>query len=328
MNKPLSIGIWGSGSIVPEFTRGARASGCYKLAAILGRPQSREKVQALAAKEGIEKVFFDSREFLSDPEIEAVYIALPNDMHSEAARQVLAAHKHAIVEKPFTAQAAQAEEMFAIAQANNVFVFEAIAPLFMPNYKKIQEHASDLGTVKLVHINYSQYSRRYDRFRAGELPPVFDPQKAGGALMDLGVYNIHLVTSLFGPPTTLQYFANKGRGIDTSGLLQLSYPGMTCALIAAKDCAAPCSIAIQGTDGCIFSDSPANMLTRIVYRNKAGVDEVYTLNTNDRMSYELTAFYRAITTHDDECFTQCAQQTLQVMRILDESRRQAHIALP
>ena len=78
---------------------------------------------------------------------------------------------------------------------------------------------SSLGKIKLVQCNYSQYSSRYDKFLAGEIPNVFNPVFSGGALQDINIYNLHFVTGLFGKAKEVKYIANSAEnGIDTSGI--------------------------------------------------------------------------------------------------------------
>ena len=120
-----------------------------------------------------------------------------------------------------------------------------------------------IGRVKLVQCNFSQYSSRYDAFCKGETPPVFDPNCAGGALMDLGVYNVSYIVGLFGEPNQVKYTANIERSIDTSGILTMEYSGFRAVSIAAKDCAAPARYVIQGTKGYILQKSTANFLSLI-----------------------------------------------------------------
>ena len=64
----------------------------------------------------------------------------------------------------------------------------------MPNYKVVKEWLREIGPVRLVHYNYSQYSSRYDSYLSGKVTNVFDPGYAGGALMDINVYNLHVLS--------------------------------------------------------------------------------------------------------------------------------------
>lgn len=315
--EKLKIGIWGSGLIVPEFTRAAKESGKYEFEAILGRIQSKEKVSELAKSEGIKKVYFDENDFLADMDIQVIYVALPNSLHYAAAKKVILAHKHAIVEKPFTSNFSEAQELIETAKKMGVFVFEAVAPLFMPNFAKIKEIIPSLGKIKIVSINYSQYSRRYERFKAGETPAVFDPKLSGGALMDLGVYNLHFVVALFGEPKEAKYYPNIERDIDTSGIMILQYENFVCTLIAAKDCSSPCNICVQGDLGYIYSASPANILESFIYKQNNGSEKSISENQKDRMTYELETFHKIITEQQTQEFKNLSAQSLIVQKLLD-----------
>ena len=134
--------------------------------------------------------------------------------------------------------ASETEELAALAQRKRLFLVEAMTTQYQPNYAKLRELLPRVGTVRMVQCSFSQYSSRYDAFCAGQTPPVFDPLCAGGALMDLGVYNISYIVGLFGEPNKAVYAANMERNIDTSGVLMMDYSGFKAVSIAAKDCAA------------------------------------------------------------------------------------------
>lgn len=94
-----------------------------------------------------------------------MYVALPNHLHYTFAKKAVENKKHVIVEKPFASTYGQAEELVRIAGQNQVVVFEAISNQYMPNYQKTRELVKELGDIKIVQLNYSQYSRRYDLLR-------------------------------------------------------------------------------------------------------------------------------------------------------------------
>ena len=113
-------------------------------------------------------------------------------------------------------------------------LFEAMNIHYLPAYCSLKEELTQVGQLKIVSLNYSQYSSRYDAFKNGQVLATFDPTKAGGALMDLNVYNIHTLVGLFGKPKKVYYEANIERGIDTSGILTLDYGDFKASAIAAK----------------------------------------------------------------------------------------------
>lgn len=328
MNRPLRIGIIGSGLIVPEFLYAAKLVAELDLTAICGREKSIKRLEELATKFEIPKIYLNYDEMLASADIDAVYVAVPNNLHFDFAQKALLKNKHVILEKPFAASYPEACALVDLAKAKDLFLFEAISNQYLPNYAKIKALLAELGDLKIVQINYSQYSRRYDLFKQGIVQPVFDPKMSGGALMDLNVYNIHLILGLFGKPTAVSYHANIEKGIDTSGILFLDYPTFKCAAIAAKDCKAPVSINIQGDRGCIHSDSPANKLDSFVFEENSGASQKYALNEfSDRLYYELVAFQEMCAKNDLAFRDTQLQQTLDVMAILDEARKQAGIAI-
>lgn len=132
------------------------------------------------------------------------------------AKKALEAGKNVIIEKPVTANYGAAD--LKTAEEKRLMILEAMNIPYLPAYAQVKEHLADLGNIRIVSLNYSQYSSRYDAFKKGQILPSFDPHKAGGALMDLNVYNIHFIAGLFGEPEEVlsgQYV----KGIDTSGIL-------------------------------------------------------------------------------------------------------------
>ena len=261
--------------------------------------------------------------------VDVVYIAVPNLQHVRYARVALEAGKHVIVEKPLAPTAAQTEELVNLARHKKVFLFEAITTQYLENYAKIRELLPRIGTVKLVQCNFSQYSSRYDAFCAGDVQPAFDPACAGGALMDLGVYNVSYIVGLFGEPNQAKYTANIERGIDTSGILTMDYSGFKAVSIAAKDCAAPARYIIQGTKGYILQKSTANCCGGITFHPNEGKEEHYNLNGGrPRQAAEFEAFARALESGDQELCGRMQDTTIAVSRVLTVARRNAGIRFP
>ena len=105
-----------------------------------------------------------------------------------------------ICEKPFTLTTAQAEHLFQLAESQERFLFEAIVTQHMPNYHAIKKLLGQVGKIKVVQSNFSQYSSRYAQYLSGSVPNVFSPQWGGGALADIGIYCLHFIVGLFNEP--------------------------------------------------------------------------------------------------------------------------------
>lgn len=323
----MKLGIVGTGIIVGEVLPLLVKWG-WEVSALCGTPRSHEKTRSLASAYGVPAAYDDYPAMLEQSGVDTVYIAVPNHLHHAFCKKALNAGKNVIVEKPMTSNNREAGELADLARAKELFLFEAITTMYLPNYRRIRELLPRVGDIKIVTCNCSQYSRRYDAFRAGEVLPVFDPKKAGGALMDLNLYNLHWLIGLFGKPESVDYQANVERGIDTSGMLIIRYPGFLAVSIAAKDCAAPRSFIIQGTEGYIQQSSPANTCREILLHLNDGTEEVFDDNPESRLEPEFRAFAEQIESGDRSRCYEALEHSVLVSTVQTQARLGAGIHFP
>ncbi len=272
----MNLGILGTGKIVQEFLPEMENLNIpYK--AILGTLRSKERVEKLAAQYKLQKIYFDYDELLKDENLDTIYIALPNNLHYEFAKKALLADKNVIIEKPAVTTFEEFQDLKQLAADKKKIMLEAVTLHYLPAYKNIRADLQKLGDIKIVSMNYSQYSSRYDAFKRGEILPAFDPKKAGGALMDINVYNINFAVGLFGAPKTFSYSANIENGIDTSGVMVLDYGKFKAVCIGAKDCEALTVSTIQGDKGNILMEIPPNRIDAYIlnYNNGEGSVEAF-----------------------------------------------------
>ena len=316
----MKLGIVGSGLIVQEFLPELVKLDGVKVVGIQGTPKSKEQVKELCAANGVNHAVVSFQE-LTALDIDTVYIAVPNFLHFLYGKKALEAGLNVIMEKPITSNLTEAEELRRLAQQKGLFLFEAVTTVYFDSFRKIREWLGRIGTVKMVHCNYSQYSRRYDAFRAGETPPVFDPAKSGGVLMDLNLYNIHLVMGLFGKPENAVYYANVERNIDTSGTLVLRYPGFIATCTAAKDCSAPFSIVIEGTDGYITTQCPPNSISEVkLHLNGKTEDTCYDRTAMTRLIPEFRFFIDCINRKDMDSCMERLNESIAVSEVQTKAR--------
>lgn len=323
----MKLGILGTGMIVKDFLTTIDK---LKLESVylLGTEQTRDETEALKEKYHLDQTFYDY-DALLDSDADTIYVALPNFLHYTFAKKALERDKHVIAEKPGTSNAREFKELKAIALEKHLILVEAMTVHYMPAYLSIREHLDQLGDMKIVSLNYSQYSSRYDKFKEGVVLPVFDPKKSGGALMDINVYNVHFAIGLFGRPEKVEYFANIEKGIDTSGILVLTYPSFKVVSIGAKDCKAPVMCSLQGDKGCLTIDRPVNGMTS--YKIDMNDGEVISYEVKDarhRMLYEYEEFIRMVDEHDFEQANRMLEVSEIVSEILTEARAQAGIVFP
>lgn len=326
--EEIRLGTIGSGVIVESVLDQVCKTGGIRLTAVYSRDP--EKGKKLAGKFGAEAVYTDLDRFFREADINCVYIASPNSLHYPQTKQALLSGKHVWCEKPFCPTLAQAEELFRLAEEKGLMLAEAVPTAFLPNLQLIRENLSKIGALRLVQGNYSQYSSRYDALREGRpLPNVFNPEFAGGCLVDLNFYNVYLNIALFGKPENVQYYPNcHSGGADTSGILILQYADFVSQATGAKDTWTDSSFAIQGEDGFIQIPGGSNGLKQIRVVTRTSDETLSAQDDPERLSYEVQALTDIFLREDRAALAGLMQTTLSVMDILEKSRRSGGIRYP
>lgn len=292
---------------------------------ILSTEKSIEKAKILAQKYNISKCFTNYDDMLAS-DVDILYIALPNHLHYQFTKKALENSKHVILEKPSTSNFAQLNELITIAKNNNFYLLEAVNLYHLPAYKALKNDLNKIGKIKIVSLNYSQYSSRYNAFKQGNIMPVFDYKKSGGALMDINVYNVHASLGLFGEPKNVEYFPNIEKGIDTSGILVMSYNDFKAVCIGAKDCNAQAICSIQGELGTIsFIGSPSTLTEYKLILNN-GIEQTYAIKKPEhRLIYEFREFIRIINEKDDVLYNVLLKNSILSAKIIETARKKAGI---
>ena len=245
--RKTRFGITGTGRISDWVLKGAVLEPRFEAAAVCSRTS--ENAGAFAAKHGIPKIYTDIDEMASDPSLDAIYIGTPNNTHHDLAIRCLEHGKHVLCEKPLASNAREVKEMAAAAKANGVVLMEAMISTLSPNFRMVQERLKSMGAVRHYSGTFCQYSSKYDllkRILSGEedapVPSSFNPDRSGGALMDIGIYPIYPMVTLFGPPQsikadvlTVDVPTSGGMSpIDLQGSVLFEYEGMTATALYSK----------------------------------------------------------------------------------------------
>ena len=314
----MKMAILGTGMIVRDALAALKLVPEIELTAIWARPHSREKAEELASEHGIPRVYTDYAELLREDAADFIYVGLVNTAHYAYARQALEADRHVILEKPFTVRAQEARDLKALAEEKKRFLIEAVTTLHLPNFRVIGEQLPKLGRIRAVQVNFSQYSSRYDAYLAGKVLPSFDPAFAGGALYDLGSYNMNFIVGLFGVPKRAVYEPNRGfNGIDTSGAVLLVYDGFVATAVNAKDSGSPSGILVQGEKGWLRVNGTPNELESVTVSIGG---KTQTMNENayaHRMVHEFKAFAAAYEAGDYAFVRRGLAQSVAVAELLD-----------
>lgn len=175
----MKLLIAGAGFIVSDFLPITKDLPKTDIVGITGTPNDLDQMKEYQNKYHIEECFTDYDQALKETAADTAYVAVPNFLHYAFTKKALEAGKNVICEKPFTVKYDEFRKLKNLAEEKKLILVEAITNQYLTNYKVLKDHLSDLGQIKIVSMNYSQYSHRYDAFKQGKILPVFDPKKGG-----------------------------------------------------------------------------------------------------------------------------------------------------
>lgn len=215
----FKVGILGAGNIAGTIADTLNKLDAFEPYAIASRDIN--KANEFGDKHNIKKRYGSYEELANDPDVELIYIATTHAHHAEQAKMCLNAGKPILVEKAFSYNAATTEEVLALAKEKNLFVGEAMWIRFMPMYKLLIDYIRKgvIGRVNNITCSLGYDLRKVDRLTNLEL--------AGGALLDLGVYPINLISMIYGgePAAIASSCARLETGVDAQDVLQFNLKG-------------------------------------------------------------------------------------------------------
>lgn len=333
----VRLGVVGTNFITDWVIAGAREDERVEIVAVCSR--TRERGEEFAARHAIPNVFTSLEEMVTGDAVDAVYIATPNCCHAEQSILCMSHGKHVLCEKPMASNAAEARRMIEASEHYGVALMEAMKPTMTPNFKMLADNIDRIGTVRRYFASYCQYSSRYDKLKAGELPNAFDPRLSNGAIMDIGVYTIYPMVVLFGRPKSVSATGQLlSTGVDGQGAVNFAYDGMEATVIYSKIADSRLRSEIQGENGIISLESINRMQDiRLLPRTanlggglrEAAREEVLTVESHhDEYYYEVAEFVDLILSGRRESAINSHANSLTVMEILDEIRRQTGVTFP
>ena len=313
---------WGVMSTAYIFERdtaeGMRQADNCELYAIAGR--SMEKARLFKEKYGFSVAYGSYQELLDDPQVEAVYIPLPNTMHVEWTIKALQAKKHVLCEKPLAPTAEQARQMFDAARENGVWLMEAFAYQHSPFIAAVEQAVKSgvIGDVRYMEsaLITSDYDSSNIRMRRDTL---------GGCTYDLGVYCASLTQRVMGTePKTVQAVSTFAGDVDMYTTVLMEYENgarvnFDCGMVLATERnSALDRFQIHGTLGSIQSvnfgfNCPGDLSYRI--KTFDGRDEIVTVPTPHNYRLEVEQLGRCITEGETPAVTE--EFTLALARTID-----------
>ncbi|MCU1539026.1 MAG: oxidoreductase domain protein [Humibacillus sp.] len=322
-------GIIGPGGIAHTFAEAVAVGTASQVVAVGSR--SSERARDFADEFGIGAAYGSYEELVADPDVDAVYVASPHSEHRDHALLSIEAGKPVLVEKAFARNGAEAREVLQAADAKGLLVMEAMWSRFLPHYDVVR-HVVETGLIGDIVMVFADHGQA---LYPGGPARLAEPDLAGGALLDLGVYPVSFSDLVLGEPREVVAAATlTDLGVDATTTISVrgsagGHGVLTCTMAAATGCLA----VVVGTEGRMELSGDfygAASTIRLVDRSGELVDERPGVVPEDvrGFSYEAAEFARCLVAGERESPLMTHATTLRVMDTMDEVRRQVGVTYP
>jgi predicted dehydrogenase len=321
VSAPLRIGVLGAARIAPlALIAPARGNPRVEVAGVAARDA--EKARRFAARHGIPRVHKSYEALIADPQLEAIYNPLPNSHHGLWTLRALAAGKHVLCEKPFAANAQEAQRVADAARASGLVVMEAFHWRYHPLAARLQEivASGELGDVRRIEAKLCAPLLRPGDIRyRGDL--------AGGAAMDMGCYCVSIVRTLAGSePRVVSARARlSSPGVDRAMEAELEFPGgasgrVVCSMFSWRLLGVSARVVGSRGELSVINPVAPQLFHRTRVKSERGAR---TEHVKDGTSYghQLEAFARAV--RDGTPFPTTADDAVKNMAVIDAIYRAA-----
>ncbi|MGH8969295.1 MAG: Gfo/Idh/MocA family protein, partial [Actinomycetes bacterium] len=267
-------------------------------------------------------------DLVNDPDVDVVYVATPHPYHHGAARLAIDAGKAVLVEKPFTIDAAEAVDLVGAARARGVFLMEAMWARFLPHMARVRSLVTSgaLGEVRSVVADHGQW------FEADASHRLFAPGLGGGALLDLGIYPVSFASMVLGTPrrvTAVSEPAFTGVDAQTSVLLQYG-SGAHAVLTTSLEAVGPNRAVVVGTEARLEIDATWYAPTTFTVTSRSGsqIEHFEEPHEGSGLRHEAAEVMRCLRAGAVESDLMPLDETVEIMRTMDEIRRQIGLTYP
>ncbi len=312
----IKWGVIGTGGIAREFISDVMTHTEMTVAAI----GSRNPEKANSFFPGIKG--YGSYEELVNSDVDAIYIATPHQVHCENTLLALYADKPVLCEKPFAVNAKEAKKMADLAKTKNLLLMEAMWTRYLPHIQKVRELLPELGEVKNIQADHGQSLMHIKR--------LTDPNYAGGALLDLGIYPISFAFMVLGKPEKITAKGVIENGVDLQSSAIFEYSGGRQAVInTVMNAKSPTTASINGTRARLeLSTSfyrPTDM--RLIY-DDGRIVEFKNEYRGHGLREQAIYFEKMLISGKKESPLLPMSETVEIMECLDEIRNQIGLKYP
>ena len=316
----MKWGILATGTIAAKFAKTIKEMRSNDEMIVAVGSRDTKRAQEFADTYGVKRAYGSYEELAADPEVEAVYIATPNNMHFGNAMLCLENGKHVLCEKPFTTNAGEAGRLYSEAQERGLFIMEAFWIRFLPLYEKLLQivESKEFGELRHVRCDYGFIAKGARRERK------FKSELGGGALLDIGIYNLGFLHMMMGaaPESFTSDVHLNEYGTDDFSVLQLKYPGgRTAHSVQSIGLQMERQAALYFDRATIYLpdfQAASSMMVKPVEGEPYTVECPFEVNGFEYQIREVTECVRGGKTHS-EIFK--PQDSVAVLRLMDDIRR-------
>ena len=323
--RQINMAILGAGNIARQMA--VAVNGLQsQVRAYAVASRSLEKAEAFAREWHFQKAYGSYEELAADPEVDLIYIATPHAMHYDNARLCAEHGKAVLVEKAFTANAAQTRELIRFAEEKKVFLTEAIWTRYMPGRQIVEKLLAQgvIGEPISLEAEFSVPLSHKQR--------MYDPALAGGALLDLGMYCLTFASMYFGDEIAevTSRVEKLDTGVDAVDDIYYTYADGKKAHLRTSMVTGPVNRGeIKGTQGRIEVDTLNNFTAIRVYDNAGNLLQEPEIPAQiNGYEYEVLACVRALETGTLECEEMPHSETIEIMEQMDRLRREWGVVYP
>lgn len=279
------------------------------------------------------KVYQTLNDALDEGDFDCVYINSLNHIHYQNAMECILRGKNVLCEKPVCVNVRETKEIFKLAAENNVYFAEAMWTWFTDGALRVKEWMTknEIGKPKKVEITFSN-GHNIRKKDIKHVDRLLDPNKAGGALLDIGVYAVHYAYQLFGMPDRIECRGDVVGGVDFTEEIDLYYKDFVCNLFVSIDEFRAEDALITGTDGKIIVRDfhAAQKVELYIYKDRS---EIFTEEYYDNDPYDLFVHQMARVAEEIQSGKKTSdyvtpRSSIEVMEIMDECRRQMGVVFP
>lgn len=327
-NKDIvRFGIVGTNIIADTVLASAAFDNRFVATAVYSRTQ--EKADEFASKHNIAHTFTSLEAMAQSDLIDAVYIASPTSCHAYQSIIFMKNGKHVLCEKPIASNAQESKAMIDAANKYQVTLMEAMRSTLTPNFRKLMDTISQIGTVRRYFACYCQYSSRYDKLKEGIVLNAFKPQLSNGAVMDLGIYTIYPMVVLFGKPLTIEALGLMlSTGVDGQGAVNFVYENFNATVLYSKISDSSLPSEIQGEEAVITIDRIDTVTNITLKKRKEQPINISTNGNQDGYYHEIVEFIDLVLDEKIESQINSHATSLAAIEIVDEIRRQIGVVFP